>query len=112
MATEGARASWSDANVAFDRDGSPRKPRVLSGDRIRDRVLARVVERVISQAQKPRGPRLDEVVYETLYAEQSRLDGAEEDPRTDADRAFVAWLRREVARAGEGRYRELVHAIV
>jgi glycerol-3-phosphate O-acyltransferase len=112
MATDGAHASWSDAKVAFDRTGSPRKPRVLSGNRIRDRVLGRVVERVISAAQKPHGPRLDEVVYETLYAEQSRLDGAEEDPRTEADRAFVVWLRREVARAGEERYGELVYAIV
>jgi glycerol-3-phosphate O-acyltransferase len=95
-----------------EREHAVGAPNVVSGDRIGGRVLRRVVERVIARAEQPRGPRLEEVVYETVYAEQTRLDRSDPDPRTEADRAFVQWLRREMARAGEGRHRELVRAIV
>jgi glycerol-3-phosphate O-acyltransferase len=110
MTTIGVEWSSSDATHGPERPLEP--PDVVSGDRIGGQVLHRVVERVFSSAKLPRGPRLDEVVYETVYAEQTRLDRAESDPRTEADRAFVGWLRREMARAGEDRYRELVRAIV
>src|SRR5579859_2323491 len=111
MTTDWVKSSWSGAKVASEPGGPPCSPSVLSGDQVRNRVLRRVVERVISHRELPRGPRLDEVVYETLYAEQARLDRAEQDPRTEADRAFVASLRRQVARVGEDRYPDLVRAI-
>jgi glycerol-3-phosphate O-acyltransferase len=89
-----------------------RPPHVLSGGEIRTEVVRRVVERVLARGEDPRGARLDEVVYETLYCEQSRLDRVGSAPRTESDRAFMLWLRREVARASDDRYRELIHAIV
>jgi glycerol-3-phosphate O-acyltransferase len=94
------------------RRGHTLRPRVISGDEIRNQVVGRVTERVSQQAEEPRGPRLDEVVYETIYDEQTRLDRADSDPRSESDRAFVSELRRDVEQAGEVRCGELVRRIV
>jgi hypothetical protein len=52
------------------------------------------------------------VGFETVYAERTRLAHAAPDPRTDADRAFIAWLLRGLFHGDEERLRDFVSAIV
>ncbi len=94
------------------RNGKTRSPYVLSGEDIREEVVRRVVEQWLTRSAATRGPRLDEVVYETLYRELSRVEQNEPDPRTASDRDFLAWLRGRLLSADPDRYPELVHAIV
>ncbi|HEY6562495.1 MAG TPA: 1-acyl-sn-glycerol-3-phosphate acyltransferase [Polyangiaceae bacterium] len=72
----------------------------------------RVVERVLRRSETALGPTLDDVAYETIYAEQVRLSHAEPDLRTESDRAFVGRFRHELAHASEERRRVLIHAAV
>lgn len=99
--------------------GSTEKPalpthavRVLDGDDIADTVARRVVSRELARAGTPNHPRLDELAHETVYAERTRLAAGDADPRSAADRDFVTWLRRELARSDENRQRELIALIV
>src|SRR5262249_50093218 len=55
---------------------------------------------------------LEEVAYETLYTERSRLAEAGPDLPPGLDRTFISWLRAELARGDEERSRDLVRAIV
>src|SRR5271167_2802088 len=70
-------------------------PHVLAGEEIADDVLRRVVTSILSRCKQPGGPLLDEVVHETIFAEQARLADTEDGGRAAADRQFVGWLRHE-----------------
>ncbi len=95
------------------REGTRGAPHVVTGQEIATDVVRRVTERVLSRVDAPRGVRLEELVHETVYAERKRLSSTEaDDPRAERDRAFVAWLRRELAFGGSERQRELVARIV
>ncbi|HVZ32740.1 MAG TPA: 1-acyl-sn-glycerol-3-phosphate acyltransferase, partial [Polyangiaceae bacterium] len=85
---------------------------VLGGEDLAADVGERVIARALADADGARGRPLDELVYETLYAESSRLERAEGEPRTEADSAFLRWLRHELAHADQLRRRELVRAII
>lgn len=84
-------------------------PSVLAGEEIADEVVRRVTLRALTGAD---GPRLEEIVHETIYAEQTRLSRDAEDPHALADRDFVGWLRHELAASDDARRRELVATIV
>jgi glycerol-3-phosphate O-acyltransferase len=85
---------------------------VIDGDDIADTVARRVVSRALAAAETPDSRRLDELAHETVYAERTRLSTADVDPRTHSDRAFLQWLRRELAHSDDDRRRELVAIIV
>jgi glycerol-3-phosphate O-acyltransferase len=87
-------------------------PYVVSGEDIGREVARRVMARVLSRPDSEPEPHLEDVAFETIYAEETRLLHAEPDPRTAADRAFIAWFRRELAHAGGERQKELVYAVV
>lgn len=87
-------------------------PRVLAGAEIAGDVVQRVTLRVTARAAGPRGPKLEEVVSETIYREEQRLAHAAPDPRTLTDRAHVARLRSDLAHYDEARRPEIVHGIV
>jgi glycerol-3-phosphate O-acyltransferase len=112
MAVTASIAREKRANCAPERVSPPESPYVLSGGDIGADVTRRVVERVLNRAEGRHGPGLDDVAYETIYAEQARLSRAERDLRRDSDQAFFAWLRHELAHADDERCRELVHAVV
>ncbi len=82
---------------------------VLAGEAIAGEVVRRVTERVFARAD---AVQLEEVVHETIYTEQLRLDRGGDAPRASADREFVTELRRDLACSNEVRRRSLVVAIV
>lgn len=89
-----------------------RRPGVLGGSDIGDAVARRVLQKAIAASDGGGDARIEEIIYETVYHEESRLARAETDPRTDADRKFLALLRRQITHSsGEGRAR-LVESIV
>ena len=87
-------------------------PYVVSGEEIGREVARRVMARVLSRPDSEPEPHLEDVAFETIYAEEMRLLHAEPDPRTASDRAFIAWFRHGLAHADGERRRELVHAVV
>jgi glycerol-3-phosphate O-acyltransferase len=89
-------------------------PRVLSAEDVADEVVRGVMRHVLVEADVPGARRLEEIVFETLYIEQSRLAraGATGALPPGLDRAFVSWLRRELARADRDGFAEIVGAIV
>lgn len=100
------------ANSAPSPESAPALPYVLSGEDIGAAVTRRVVDRALSRAEARHGPRLDDLAFETIYAEQARLSHFDPDPRTSSDRAFIGWFRHELAHADEERCRELIYAVV
>lgn len=88
------------------------RARVLAGEEVCADVVRRVVAQVFDRAARADGPRLDEIVNETLYTEHRRLSQAASDPRTDADRARLSRLRHALAHANEATQQELVRGIV
>jgi glycerol-3-phosphate O-acyltransferase len=96
------------ANPAGPRNGT-QLPNVLAGEEIASEVVRRVTGRAFAQAD---AVRLEEIVHETIYAEQVRLSRDPHAPLAELDRHFVASLRRELAHASEARRRELVIEIV
>jgi glycerol-3-phosphate O-acyltransferase len=87
-------------------------PYVVSGKDIGREVTRRVMERTISRSDSENGPHLDDVAFETIYAEETRLAHAAPEPRTAADRAFIGWFRHELAHATEGHQKDLLYAVV
>jgi glycerol-3-phosphate O-acyltransferase len=85
---------------------------VLSGGDVAATVVQRVTARVLAQAEAPLGPRLDQVIAETVHAEQSRLERSERDHRGRADARFTDWLSRQLADRDPAMERALVHRIV
>jgi glycerol-3-phosphate O-acyltransferase len=83
---------------------------VLSRELVAEAV-ARVERRVLERARAS-GTRLDQLVLETIYAERLRLSQAPRAPRHARDAAFIAALRRDLLRGGEGGSRELVARVV
>jgi glycerol-3-phosphate O-acyltransferase len=110
VATAWTQSSEPGARRTSARGTARRAPYVLSGDDVRSVVLRRVVDGVLTRADSGRGPRLYEIVSETLYAEQQRLAHGEPDPRSSADREFISRVRRALL-TGE-QHRELVYEIV
>jgi glycerol-3-phosphate O-acyltransferase len=88
------------------------RPYVLSGEDIAPDVIERVMTRVLSSSDSGDREQLEEIAYETVYSEQLRLSQSRPDPRSDDDRSFIAFLRRELAQADQARCVELVRAIV
>src|SRR5215471_13039942 len=88
------------------------RPHVLSGEDIGPEVLKTVMQRLLARAERVGERWLEEVAYETLYAEQSRLAHAGPDLPPGLDPEFVARLRRELAQADAGRFPAIVHEIV
>ena len=86
--------------------------RVLAGREIADDVVRRVTTRTLDRADVDGGPHLEEVIHETIYTEQHRLSLYDAAPRSGADRAFVGWLRHELACANRERRRELIALVV
>lgn len=103
-------ASSSASHASRPAPGTKR-PTVLAGAAIAPEVVRRVVARVL-QGRGAGEPRLDEVLFETVYQEERRLAHAPADARAEADGRFVADLRRGIARGGEERLRELLRAAV
>lgn len=114
MAAPSVSSSEALARVAERRPSATADggPYVLSGEDIGEEVARRVFDRVLQRAESAGGPSLEEVAYETVYAERRRLARAEPNPRTGADSRFIAWLRRELAFADEPRRRELVATVI
>jgi glycerol-3-phosphate O-acyltransferase len=105
-----ALADISSSERTLSARAQPRA-RVLSAEDVGAEVVRRVVTRVLERATG-RGPRLDEVALETVYAERTRLARSEANPLADADRAFIAWLLHGLTDADESRQRDLVAATV
>jgi glycerol-3-phosphate O-acyltransferase len=85
---------------------------VVSGEDIGHEVAHRVMSRVLAPADSEPGGHLEDVAFETIYAEETRLSHAEPDSRTASDRAFIGRFRHELAHADTGRLEELVSAVV
>ena len=106
------RPSRSWGSSVEERKRAEHRVRVLDGADIAQSVAHRVVAHTLSTAASGHRARLDEIAYETIYAEQTRLSHAAPDPRTTADQEFLTWLRRELTHANRERQGELVSAIV
>jgi len=85
---------------------------VLSEEDVGADVVRGVMERLDGRVRREGERWLEEVAYETLYIEQSRLAEEGPDLPPGLDRAFISWLRAELARADEPGFRDLVRAIV
>lgn len=85
-------------------------PRVLSRELVVE-VVERVVKRVVERARAS-GPRLDDRVLETLYAERLRLAYAGRARRSRRDREFLKELRQELVRSREIGSEHVVRRIV
>jgi glycerol-3-phosphate O-acyltransferase len=84
---------------------------VLAGAAIGGEVVHRVETSVLSRSVLS-GRALEEILFESIYREEQRLEHADDDARSHDDRSFVRWLRRELARAGDAERRELVRAVL
>jgi glycerol-3-phosphate O-acyltransferase len=111
VATAPAAGGRYRAPTAATASGSP-APYVVSGADVGREVTRRVMARILAPADSEPPAHLEDVAFETIYAEQLRLSHAERDPRTASDQAFIAWFRHELARADGERKKELVYAVV
>lgn len=86
-------------------------PDVLAGDVIASEVARRVSDRVLALAGQHELA-LEEILYETIYREEQRLEQADDDARRADDQRFVSALRHELARADDGQRRRLCASVL
>ena len=85
--------------------------RVVSGDEIADEVEGHVLAQLNAAVTYVEAAHLKDIVYETIYREQHRLQGPPT-PRTHSDEQFLAGLRRRASVAAREEMAELVRLIV
>lgn len=90
----------------------PTQPYVLSAHDIGPLAAERTLQRVLGRCASPETPRLDELAYQTIYAEQQRLERAAPDPRSAADHEFIRALRVRLATSDAEDCAPLLHSIV
>jgi glycerol-3-phosphate O-acyltransferase len=110
---------WFDALVTRAQGGDPRSataapPYVLSEEDVAEEVVSGVMTRVLAGPEVVGARRLEEIAYETLHAEESRLarEGTTSSLPPGLDPAFISRLRRALAYADRDDHAEIVRAIV
>jgi glycerol-3-phosphate O-acyltransferase len=86
-----------------------KRPSVVGGPLIAAEVTRRVMSRVLARCERSEQP-LEEVLYETIYREQQRLQHP--DPRSESDRAFIHGLRHQLAFADAAQRAQLVRSVL
>ncbi len=85
---------------------------VVAGEEIAHEVERRVVDHALARAETPAGPRLEEMLQETISTELTRLARADGDLREAADREFIAGLRRRLVHGTPEEWRTLILQVV
>lgn len=74
-------------------------------------MVVEVTQRVL-QAQDPSPQAIEQVIFDTLYQERSRLEQAKNDEAAKKDKAFYRRIQHEVLHAGPQKQRELLAEII
>lgn len=83
-------------------------PMVIGGSEIAAEVTQRIMQNVAERDQDA----LDDLLCETLYREQQRLEHADGEPNAARDREFIKWLRHTFAHSRPEQRRVLVQHCV